>query len=159
LFVLCKSLQTTLTLYLVLPTYLPTYLPTTVNFESHPDECERVWKYYQDIITRDKKLGADGNELDEFEAHIFLEKNIAAITVKKMRQVLADIDVDFNQKVSLTEFFIYHYKVDYNYLVNAVVNDEESERLIKFAKEKLAGAQKALQEAQNAAKEAAAAAA
>ena len=97
--------------------------------------------------------------MDEFEAHIFLEKNIAAITVKKMRQVLADIDVDFNQKVSLTEFFIYHYKVDYNYLVNAVVNDEESERLIKFAKEKLAGAQKALQEAQNAAKEAAAAAA
>ena len=130
-----------------------------INFATHPEECERVWKYYQSIITMDKKLLADGNELDEFEAHIFLEKNITAITVKKMREVLRDVDVDFNQKVSLTEFLIYHYKIDYHHLVNAVVNDEESERLIKLAQEKLAAAQLALQEAQNAAKEAAAAAA
>ena len=46
----------------------------------------------------DKKLLADGNELDEFEAHIFLEKNITAITVKKMREVLRDVDVDFNNE-------------------------------------------------------------
>jgi hypothetical protein len=130
-----------------------------INFKSNPEECERVWKFYQSIITLDKKLGADGNELDEFEAHIFLEKNVSAITVKKMRKVLADIDVDFNQKVSMTEFLIYYYKIDYNYLVNAVTNDAESERLINLAKQKLAAAQEALQDAQNAAKEASAAAA
>ena len=61
-----------------------------INYESHPEERERVWKYYNSIITMDKKLGIDGNELDEFEAHIFLEKNIEAITVKKMRQVLGE---------------------------------------------------------------------
>ena len=81
-------------------------------------------------------------------AHIFLEKNIEALTVKKMRQVLKEIDVDFNQKVSLTEFLIFNYKIDYHYLVNAVVDDKESEALIALANEKLAAAQAALEESQ-----------
>ena len=43
-----------------------------INFSTHPKECELVWKFYNTIIELDKKLGADGNELDEFQAHIFL---------------------------------------------------------------------------------------
>ena len=96
----------------------------------------------------DKKHGEEGCELDEFEAHLFLEKNIEALTVKKMRQVLKEIDVDFNQKVSLTEFLIFYYKIDYHYLVNAVVDDKESEAIIALANEKLAAAQAALEQSQ-----------
>ena len=103
-------------------------------FAENPEERERVWEYFQSCHKYDKKLAEDGNELDEYEAHMFLEKNMGALTVKKLREVLAEMDVDFNQKVSLTEFLIYHYKIDYNYLVTAVVNDEESERMINEAK-------------------------
>ena len=34
-----------------------------INFKTNPEECERVWKFYQSIVALDKKLGADGNEL------------------------------------------------------------------------------------------------
>ena len=120
-------------------------------FAENPEERERVWEYFQSCHKYDKKLAEDGNELDEYEAHMFLEKNMGALTVKKLRETLAEIDVDFNQKVSLTEFLIYHYKIDYNYLVNAVMNDEVSERLIAEAKALVAAAQAALAASQAAA--------
>lgn len=119
-----------------------------ITFKEKPEECERVWTFTHNMAKLDKKHGEEGCELDEFEAHIFLEKNIEALTVKKMRQVLKEIDVDFNQKVSLTEFLIFYYKIDYHYLVNAVVDDKESEALIALANEKLAAAQAALEESQ-----------
>ena len=65
------------------------------SFSELPDECEFVWKMYHVMVELDKDKGKDGNELDEFQAHIFLEKTVGAITVKKMRQVLVEIDVDF----------------------------------------------------------------
>jgi hypothetical protein len=120
-------------------------------FAENPEERERVWEYFQSCHKYDKKLAEDGNELDEYEAHMFLEKNMGALTVKKLREVLAEMDVDFNQKVSLTEFLIYHYKIDYNYLVNAVMNDEVSERLIAEAKALVEAAQAALAASQAAA--------
>ena len=84
------------------------------SFSELPAECEFVWKMYHTMVELDKDHGKDGNELDEFGAHIFLERTVGAITVKKMRQVLVEIDVDFNKMVSLTEAMIYHYKIDYN---------------------------------------------
>ena len=87
-------------------------------FRDNPDAREAVWLWTEHMCKLDKKRGKEGSELDEFEAHIFLEKNTEAVTVKKMREVLAEIDVDFNQKVSMTEFLIYNYKVDWHYLVN-----------------------------------------
>ena len=97
-----------------------------IRFDNNPEECEKVWDMYKTMCELDKKNGKNGNEIDEFGAHIFLEKTVGAITVKKMRQVLVDIDVDFNQMVSLTEALIYSYKIDYKYLVTAVIDDSEA---------------------------------
>ena len=65
--------------------------------------------------------GKRGNELDEFEAHQFLEKCVGALTVHDMRSALKAIDIDFNRMMSLTEFLIFHYALqerDWVYLVN-----------------------------------------
>ena len=97
-----------------------------IRFDNNPEECEKVWDMYKTMCELDKKNGKNGNEIDEFGAHIFLEKTVGAITVKKMRQVLVDIDVDFNQMVSLTEALIYSYKIDYKYLVTAVIDNSEA---------------------------------
>ena len=104
------------------------------SFSELPDECEFVWKMYHVICELDKEKGKEGNEVDEFAAHIFLERTVGAITVKKMRQVLVEIDVDFNKMVSLTEAMIYHYKIDYNWLVTAVVDDAAAKARIDAAK-------------------------
>ena len=116
-------------------------------FGEDPAECEKVWDYARLIAKLDKEKGKDGNELDEFQAHVFLEKSVGALTVKKMREVLAEVDVDFNKKVSLTEFYIYHYRLDYHLLVNNVVDDKESREKLDAAKAALAQAQQAAEEA------------
>jgi len=103
-------------------------------------------------------IQTQGNELNEYQAHIFLEKTVGAITVKKMRQVLVEIDVDFNQMVSLTEALIYSYKIDYKYLVTAVVDDAESKAMMEAAQAAVSAATEALQASQQAAEEAAQAA-
>lgn len=54
-----------------------------IRFDNNPEECEKVWKMYHVMCELDKKNGKNGNELDEFGAHIFLEKTVGAITVKK----------------------------------------------------------------------------
>ena len=125
-----------------------------ITFSEHPDECEHVWTWAANMTKLDKALGEQGAALEEFEAHIFLEKNVKAITVTKMRKVLRDIDIDFDGKVSLTEALIYFYKIDYHYLVNAVVGDDESKELLEAAQAALDAATRALREAK-AAKEAA----
>ncbi len=46
--------------------------------------------------------GAAIQELDEFEAHRFLEKRSETITVKDMRDALKEIDIDSNNRVRFT---------------------------------------------------------
>ena len=129
-----------------------------IRFDDKPEECEKVWNMYHTMCKLDKEKGKDGNEIDEFGAHIFLEKTVGAITVKKMREVLVEIDVDFNQQVSLTEALIYTYKIDYKYLVTAVIDDSEAKALINAAKAAVELAMQRLQESKAAAEEAARAA-
>ena len=54
------------------------------------------------MIKLDPK-GENGNELDEFKAHQFLEKTEGAQTVAQMRKELKEIDIDFNKYVALSE--------------------------------------------------------
>ena len=113
-----------------------------MNFGNNAEAREKVWEYARLIAKLDLKKGKDGNELDEFQAHVFLEKTGRVMTVKKMRAILKEVDVDFNKKVSLTEFFIFHYTLDYHVLVNAVIGgDEETNSKIEAAKQALADAQ------------------
>ena len=88
-------------------------------FGENQQECERIYTWSQEFSSFDK--GQRGNELDEFEAHQFLEKCVGALTVHDMRSALKAIDIDFNRMMSLTEFLIFHYALqerDWVYLVN-----------------------------------------
>lgn len=49
-------------------------------------------------------------ELDEFQAHLFLERRGETLTVVKLREYLRDIDLDFNKKVSFIEYVLWKYQ-------------------------------------------------
>jgi len=86
----------------------------------------KVWDYAHLMIELDKR-GVKGNELNEFDAHRFLEKFEEPMTVKDMREMLRNIDLDFNKMVSLTEYFVCKYKLDWHGLVNAVMGENTAE--------------------------------
>ena len=56
------------------------------------------------------------SKLEEIKAHIFLEKACEAVTWIDMRATLKEIDIDFDKKMSLTEFFVYTRKLDWKAL-------------------------------------------
>ena len=88
------------------------------NFSENEGEREKMWDY----VVRMTELhpdGANGNELDEFKAHVFLEKSDMHMTVAKMRTVMKEIDLDFNKSISMSEFLIFHYKQKITDFVNA----------------------------------------
>ena len=82
------------------------------GFEKHQEKAEEIWNYTAEFIKLDKRKKDAGNELDEFEAHQLLEHEVGAMTVKDMRAALQAIDIDFNRMMSMTEFLIFHYKLD-----------------------------------------------
>jgi hypothetical protein len=132
-------------------------------FGENQEECERIYTWSQEFSSFDK--GKRGNELDEFEAHQFLEKCVGALTVHDMRSALKAIDIDFNRMMSLTEFLIFHYSLqekDWVYLVNwAPGMSVAQRRLIEAAqaqmasaREKLAVSREMLEKSQDAAQQA-----
>jgi len=129
-------------------------------FGENQEECERIFTWSHEFAKLDK--GKRGNELDEFEAHQFLEKCVGALTVHDMRSALKAIDIDFNRMMSLTEFLIFHYALqekDWVYLVNwAPGMSVAQRRLIEAAqaqmseaKEKLAVSREMLEKSQESA--------
>uniref|UniRef100_A0A6A7GBQ4 TolA-like protein n=2 Tax=Hirondellea gigas TaxID=1518452 RepID=A0A6A7GBQ4_9CRUS len=91
------------------------------------DMYEKVWDYTNKMVEIDEKRGKEGCELQELYAHRFLEHFGETLTVSEMRKVLRDIDIDNNKNVSLSEFLIFNYKVDWHELVNAAQSDNKEE--------------------------------
>merc|ERR1711920_101035 len=60
----------------------------------------------------------DGVSMDEFESHRFLEKNGQPLTIVAMRQELKKIDIDTDNKMSLLEYCVYHFKTDVKLLMS-----------------------------------------
>jgi len=58
----------------------------------------------------DQTKHEEGNDLDEFWSHKFLETVGNTLTVMEMRAALKEIDVDNNKRMSLLEYLIYRYK-------------------------------------------------
>lgn len=54
-------------------------------------------------------MNETGNELDEFQAHKFLESLGETLTVVAMRDRLRQIDLDFNRRVALIEYLTVRY--------------------------------------------------
>mmetsp|Transcript_28849 Transcript_28849/g.46863 ORF Transcript_28849/g.46863 Transcript_28849/m.46863 type:complete len:332 (-) Transcript_28849:260-1255(-) len=95
------------------------------------DACEMIWKYMNKFIELDLKKKKKGCELNEFDAHRFLENFGMTLSVKDMREKLREIDIDFNKHVSLTEFLIYKHEADVHKLVNASQGEADMEKINK----------------------------
>jgi len=115
-------------------------------------EAENVWGFCNLMTELDEKNGKEGCEVDEFTAHRFLEKFEESMTVREMREILKEIDLDTNKNVSLAEYLIFKYRLKYGRLVNASQGDNKEE--VDAAQAKLEAAQAALAAARNSAEQA-----
>eukprot|EP00455_Lapot_gusevi_P032110 TRINITY_DN3498_c0_g1_i1.p1 TRINITY_DN3498_c0_g1~~TRINITY_DN3498_c0_g1_i1.p1 ORF type:complete len:257 (-),score=138.38 TRINITY_DN3498_c0_g1_i1:67-837(-) len=70
---------------------------------------EEVLELSNDFIKFVPK-GSDCQELDEAQAHLFLERKFAAMTVRELRDAVDSIDLDKNHKMSFIEFLLFHYR-------------------------------------------------
>ncbi|GAB5354719.1 hypothetical protein AAMO2058_000143500 [Amorphochlora amoebiformis] len=100
-------------------------------FESDAKSCEKIWDYMNKFIELDVKKKGKGCELNEFDAHRFLEHFGLTLSVKEMREKLREIDIDFNKHVSITEFFIYSFDTlaDVHHLVTASQGEKDMEKI------------------------------
>jgi len=74
------------------------------------NDRESLWDQTNQFIELDHESGKEGCDLDEFNAHRFLEKLGETKTVKQMRDELREIDMDFNKRMALIEYFLWSYK-------------------------------------------------
>jgi len=79
-------------------------------WEDVNQDREQIWEQTHQFIELDHENGKEGVDLDEFNAHRFLEKLGETKTVKQMRDELKEIDMDFNKRMALIEYFLWGYK-------------------------------------------------
>lgn len=110
-------------------------------------EAENIWINTQKFIELDTKKG-EGNELDEFWSHKFLESFGETLTVVELRERLKKIDLDVNGKMALLEYLCSKYNKTVKQCVEAPQGGNEE--LIAAAQAKLTQVQTALVEQQKA---------
>jgi len=74
------------------------------------NDRESIWDLTHQFIALDHENGKEGCDLDEFNAHRFLERLGETKTVKQMRDELREIDMDFNKRMALIEYYLWSYK-------------------------------------------------
>jgi len=116
-------------------------------------EAETIWKYAHKFSDLDLEKKAEGSHVDELQAHRFLEVFDQTLTVKELRDKLYSVGIEKAKYVALTHYLIFHYKVDWHYLVNAPQGDNQEE--VIQAQKMLEAVQNAFVEVQRSAAEAA----
>jgi len=88
-------------------------------------------KYYGAMSKHAKQDEAkEGKSLDQFQSHRFLESAGETKTASALRKDLATIDVDKNNKMSITEYLMFKYQKTASEVINAPQgNPEEIEKL------------------------------
>jgi len=113
--------------------------------EGVSDDPEKVWKFAQKFMELDQKK-KEGNELDEFWSHKFLESLGETLTVIQLRETLRQVDLDANGKMALLEYLLFRYKKSVRACINSPQGDNAAE--IQEASDKLQAVQDALAELQ-----------
>jgi len=113
--------------------------------EGAEQDSENVWKFAQKFIELDSKK-KEGNELDEFFSHKFLESLGETLTVIALREKLRKIDMDANGKMALLEYLLFKFGKLPKDVVNAPQGGNPEE--INLAQQKLDSVQSALVEMQ-----------
>jgi len=104
-------------------------------------EAPVVWDLAHQFIVLDVEKGKEGCDLDEFNAHRFLERLGETKTVKQMRDELKEIDMDFNKRMALLEYLLWRYKKNVSEFVERPQGGIDPEEL--------AEAQRLVEEVQN----------
>jgi len=121
--------------------------------EGAEGEAENVWNYTQKFISLDEKK-KEGNELDEFWSHKFLESLGETLTVINLRDKLRKIDLDANGKMSLMEYLMFKYSKSIPEVLNAPQGDpreiEKAQRDFREVQNALDDIQKQLQQQKSA---------
>jgi hypothetical protein len=95
--------------------------------EGAEKEAENVWVAAHKFIELDDKKKGDGCELDEFQAHKFLESLGETLTVVALREKLRKIDLDANGKMALLEYLAYKYSKTVEAVVDSPQGDNSGE--------------------------------
>jgi len=96
-------------------------------WESVQGDAEKIWNYKHKFDELDQEKKANGNSLDELNAHRFLEAFHEPLTVHALRDKLRSTGAigDRIRSVSLAHFLIFKYNVDWHKLVNAPQGSKE----------------------------------
>jgi len=89
-------------------------------------EGENIWSWvhkHQDIDPKKK----EGNELDEFQGHRFLESIGTTMTVQELRNYIRSIGVDKVKYIPICHFLLARFKADLHKLVTASQGDNQAE--------------------------------
>jgi len=79
-------------------------------WEEAGGEAELIWGWANQFGELDIDKAKEGCDLDEFNAHRFLEKLGETRTIREMRDELREIDMDFNKRMALIEYLLYRYR-------------------------------------------------
>jgi len=107
-------------------------------------EAENIWKFSHGFVSLDTRK-KEGNELDEFWSHKFLESLGETLTVIQLRERLRKIDLDANGKMSLLEYLMFKYSKAIPEVLNAPQGDPV---LIEKAQREFQAVQAALEDVQ-----------
>jgi len=77
----------------------------------------------------------EGNDLNQFDAHRFFEKNNETLTVKELTSILKKIDIDNNNRMCLTEYLIYKYNKSGDAVVNSPQGGGDPNQLLAAKKQ------------------------
>lgn len=95
--------------------------------EEAEKEAENIWKCTNKFIELDTRKKKEGNELDEFEAHKFLESLGETLTVVALREKLRKIDLDANGKMALLEYLMFKYNKGIREVIDAPQGENQEE--------------------------------
>lgn len=116
--------------------------------EGAADEAEEVWDTFHKFVEQDRRK-KKGNELNEVEAHHFLQSTGRTMTALELRNELRRIDVDANGQMAILEYLLFRFQRS----VLACINNpqgggEEENAKLKEAQERVQQLNEALAQLQ-----------
>lgn len=96
-------------------------------WNEHQKDAESIWTWALKFAELDLDRKADGNDLDEFNAHRFLEGLQETKTVRQMRTEIKDMDIDFNKRLALLEYCLWKFKHSVTDFVKRPQGDNQEE--------------------------------
>eukprot|EP01105_Mastigella_eilhardi_P009929 TRINITY_DN232_c0_g1_i1.p2 TRINITY_DN232_c0_g1~~TRINITY_DN232_c0_g1_i1.p2 ORF type:complete len:353 (-),score=153.21 TRINITY_DN232_c0_g1_i1:74-1111(-) len=107
---------------------------------------EEIWKWVSDFVSLDLQKRKEGNQLDEFNAHRFLEVNKETMTVVAMREMLSKMGLEKNKQLALVEYMLVKFNPDCS-LKDLLTNPQgDNKAEVDAAQQKLNAVQESLRQ-------------